>query len=105
MNNDISLSNKSQVFYVPQRPKLKPMNLPATFNKEKNERARVKVYKKEEKKRKKEKKLEGLKISTRNISDVRSLSQKLRDIEPVKPRTYYKAVGELNSGNMSSMRF
>ena len=56
MNNDISLSNKSQVFYVPQRPKLKPMNLPATFNKEKNERARVKVYKKEEKKRKKDNK-------------------------------------------------
>lgn len=81
------------------------MNLPATYNKEKNERAKVKVYKKEERKLKQETKLEGLKISTKNTSEVRSLSQKLRDIDPVKPRTYYKALGELNSGNMSSMKF
>eukprot|EP00354_Favella_ehrenbergii_P003022 CAMPEP_0170453844 /NCGR_PEP_ID=MMETSP0123-20130129/2299_1 /TAXON_ID=182087 /ORGANISM="Favella ehrenbergii, Strain Fehren 1" /LENGTH=117 /DNA_ID=CAMNT_0010716369 /DNA_START=913 /DNA_END=1266 /DNA_ORIENTATION=+ len=33
----------SQVFYVPQRPKLQPMNLPDTYAKEKNEKAPIKI--------------------------------------------------------------
>ena len=92
-----------QVFYVPQRPKLKPMNLPATYAKEKNERALVK---KGSSKRKKSIEVcdDQSSFYSRNTANKRNLSQKLKGIEPTKPRTYYKAMGELNSGDMSSMK-
>ena len=39
-------SSPGQLVYVPQRPKIEPMNLPTSFDKEKRERTRVRVSKK-----------------------------------------------------------
>jgi len=64
--------------------------LPTTYAKEKNERILVKKWTskadRENKKRQKEK------------SPARQLSEKLRDIEPAKPRTYYKGAGDVVDG-------
>ena len=40
----------SQVFYLPQKPKIELVNLPETFAKEKNEKVQLKVQRKKSKK-------------------------------------------------------
>jgi len=67
--------------------------LPDTYAKEKNERITVKKW--TAKANRVNKKQQADKAG---VSPARQLSEKLRDIEPAKPRTYYKGAGDVVGG-------
>lgn len=103
-----SFMTKSSVFYVPQRPRLKPMNQPLVVNKQKLEKVQVKIFpslKKDLKlglaKKSANRKLVSSSVETNNNRKTqpspskKSLADRLRDIEPTKPRTYFKAAGDV----------